>query len=577
MHKKSPAKIKKLVLFPVLVLGFVAIVTSIIGCISIRSVNNKALFITNTHMKSISNLNSIKQETQNIHKLALSHIIALDLTSKVEIAASIHEASAIIEKNLNEYSLYIAEEHATYYDTLVSDYREFENGLANLLALSASAKTKEAYEYANNELSTAAHQIQSNIDTFMENSDVAIELEKKSLGIIYRNANFSSILTIIISIVTTIITTLIVERRIVKTITQTEQELTEILTGIEKQEGDLTKRISINYSDEIASLGEGMNTFMDTLQRIFGIIKQDAIKMDGVVGEVLEGVYSSNEEAAELSALAEELAATMQEVSRQSILIQKNGNAVDEEVSIIAGDSNKINEYSKEMKQNAEKIRHAAKESMEEIDEKVKEILEVLTRSIEESESVNQVNTLTEDILNISSQTNLLALNASIEAARAGEAGKGFAVVAEEIRTLADSSRQTASNIQEINGIVIKAVQNLASHAKELTDYLTDSILPEFDTFINVGNQYMQDAEYVERSMNTFREKTDQLKTAMNGISTAITTISEAIIEGTDGINSVADNTQQLVYSMEIISSQMDENKKIATELKEEAEIFKNL
>lgn len=78
-----------------------------------------------------------------------------------------------------------------------------------------------------------------------------------------------------------------------------------------------------------------------------------------------------------------------------------------------------------------------------------------MQQAIENSRSVEEVNALTDEILNISSQTNLLALNASIEAARAGEAGKGFAVVADEIRVLADSSRETAGNIQQINAKVV--------------------------------------------------------------------------------------------------------------------------
>ena len=75
----------------------------------------------------------------------------------------------------------------------------------------------------------------------------------------------------------------------------------------------------------------------------------------------------------------------------------------------------------------------------------------------ENSKSVDHVNELTDEILNISSQTNLLALNASIEAARAGDVGRSFSVVADEIRLLADSSRETANKIQNINSVVISA------------------------------------------------------------------------------------------------------------------------
>ncbi len=112
----------------------------------------------------------------------------------------------------------------------------------------------------------------------------------------------------------------------------------------------------------------------------------------------------------------------------------------------------------------------SARENMESTGAKVNEILTVLNQAIEDSKSVNQVNSLTDDILNIASQTNLLALNASIEAARAGEAGRGFSVVAtgDQSQLAAPPARRQPNRIQQINRVVTEAVGNLTEHSNGL-------------------------------------------------------------------------------------------------------------
>lgn len=264
----------------------------------------------------------------------------------------------------------------------------------------------------------------------------------------------------------------------------------------------------------------------------------------------------------------------MEEVSSNASLINNNAEGVKNEVSIIAEKSAELSKFSQEMMQHADNMQSSAKDNMQTTSAKVNEILEILNQAIEESKSVDQVNSLTNDILNISSQTNLLSLNASIEAARAGEAGKGFAVVAGEISQLAESSRQTANRIQEINTVVTNAVHNLAEHAQDLVSYMNDSIVPELESFVDSGTQYRENASYIETTMKQFEQQTDQLKRGAVEIADSINSITNAIEEGVKGVNGVAESTQMLVTDMEKISKRMEENQQISSELQNETAVF---
>ena len=205
------------------------------------------------------------------------------------------------------------------------------------------------------------------------------------------------------------------------------------------------------------------------------------------------------------------------------------------------------------------------------------EMTELLQASMENSKKVTRINDLTNDILEISSQTNLLALNASIEAARAGEAGKGFAVVADEIRILADNSRETANSIQEISKMVTDAVEGLADNAEEMMRYVNETVLGDYDSMVETGERYDQDATKFGMVLQNFADETEELRHIMKEIVVSVGTISTTIEESAKAIGAVAKGASGLAENMNSINNSMSENAEISTTLQEEVGKFQNL
>ncbi len=576
MNGKKRLSITIIILVPVFILGALAIYSNIAAINTLKRVNSTAVTISDEHMVNISQLSNIEKELQEIHKKALSHIIATDLDTLIATVAEVRAEEEILDGYLIEYKNSLLEADAAAYDSLVKNYETMKYEIANLMAFSGNAEKETAFALANGTIKQCSDEMQRQVEIMMEYAQQSATQASEALTAEYSKAVFKNTVIVVLSVVALFITLYSVFILIIRKLIVANHEINDIINGIDQSQGDLTKRISILSNDEIADLGNGINTFMGKLQSIMKMIIENSRKLEEVVSEVQESVRTSNDSASDLSAVTEELSATMQEVGHSATIINQNADSVRSEVEMIADKSSSINDYSKKMKENADKMESDAKTNMQETSTKVQEILEVLNQAIEDSKSVEQVNGLTNDILNISSQTNLLALNASIEAARAGEAGKGFAVVADEIRQLAASSRETANRIQEINGVVINAVHNLAGHSNNLVEYMTDAILPEFENFVSSGEQYRDNATYIEGVMNEFTAKTDDLKRAVDEIAKSIETITDAIEEGARGVTGAAESTQVLVEDMENISNRMDENQQIAAALQKETDVFKN-
>lgn len=564
----------KLILIPVFIVGFVSVISSGLSLKNLSKVNDAASQIVDTSMVGTEMLNDIEMETVNIHTLALSHIISTELSSMIDIVSEVRNHEEKLKQLLDDYNPYVTLETKRNYRIICENYTSLVKECGNVMAYSAAGKNEEAYKTANGSIAKYTNNIEKAISSMREHVNSVTQGERKSLESTYRASVVTCTFTIAVSIIALLFVVFAVVTMVIKPLLRTQKEINGIIVNIDNKKGDLTQRVTPINNAEVDAVGKGINVFMTKLQAIFKAVVTNSARMERVVDDVRQSVQTSNSSVSDLSALTEELSATMQDISENASVINTNTDNVAKEVELIAEKTDELTGYTKDMKAHAQSMESVARTNMESTDRKVSEILEVLQKAIEDSNSVKQVNSLTNDILNIASQTNLLALNASIEAARAGEAGRGFAVVASEISQLAAASQEAANNIQRINAVVTNSVNNLSDNANGLVSYINDSILPEFERFVESGVEYNDKASFIEGTMTDFKEKTDSLKQSMLEISSSINTISHAINEGVNGVVSAADSTQLIVEDMDNISHKMDENYEIADSLKKETSIF---
>ena len=201
----------------------------------------------------------------------------------------------------------------------------------------------------------------------------------------------------------------------------------------------------------------------------------------------------------------------------------------------------------------------------------------ILEESVKNSEQVSEIEGLTGQILDIASQTNLLALNASIEAARAGEAGRGFAVVAEEISALADNSRQTAGEIQEISSKVTGAVKTLSDNAMEVIEFINTTVIGDYDAFVETSEKYENTAHIMDELLEEFTGKADNLTLITDEMANSIAAIDASVQESSDAINLSANNATEMVGEIQGIGDAMDENNRVTEQLSESTRKFTTL
>ncbi|ACD52680.1 chemotaxis protein [Clostridium botulinum] len=402
--------------------------------------------------------------------------------------------------------------------------------------------------------------------------NLAALISEKELN---QNMIQTNILFLCIAVIMVLAISIIIIKNVRK-ITNPIEESAKYLEEIGK--GNFIIEINNKYlerPDEIGIIINGIQDMKNALVNLIYKIKDESTSIENEVDNVIEDVNVLNTNLEDISAATEELTASVEETAATTDEMALTSKEIEKAIISIANKSKEGADNAKEISKRA----NTTKENVVISKNKANDIFITtkgkLEEAIESSNVVNQINILSDSIMKITEQTNLLALNAAIEAARAGESGKGFSVVAEEIRKLAEQSKQTVLEIQDVTGKVTGSVNNLSGSANELLKFVSTDIDEDYKTMLKVADLYNEDAKAVGYIVTEFNDIAQELMYAMKNIMQSIEEVSQASEQGAIGTAGIANRTCEVNNKSVEVVQEVSKTKEHIDKLREEISKFR--
>lgn len=377
-------------------------------------------------------------------------------------------------------------------------------------------------------------------------------------------------ITLICMVLALAILTLVISR-ISKSLRVVDNKIYDIVHN----EGDLTQKLDIKSGDELELIADNVNRLLEHIREIMLNIADNSNTINMSSVSMARELSGAEVDVAEVSSTMEEMSAAMEETTASINQINEFMSDIFSAVQAISDKAGEGRSVADAISHKAHTVHENAVVEQENAKNQTAEMSKAVNDKIEKSKAVEQIGNMTGDILNISSQTNLLALNASIEAARAGEAGRGFAVVADEIAKLAANSAEVASQIQSVSVQVMTAVEELASEAECMLEFMMSTAITGYQKLLETSDSYQKDVNDTSEMMKQFAEASDSLEENMERIKEAIEAVNIAVEESAKGVVNVTETTVSLTDKVSDIGKEASVNKEVAGKLMNEVNKFK--
>lgn len=520
-------------------------------------------------------ISTLSRQFTYINSQVLTHVMTTNSVTMDTLSEKILQDIADMEQQIEEFGALLSEgdERKEALDSASAELAKYRKTVESLLVTSAENKT-QAYVSATSNLPMFNEHIENYMNRMLEIT--AQEMEQAQGQMEQSAARVPGIISVasIALLVVVIVIMLGLRLWVIGPVKKATKQVDELVEGIRCNKGDITKRIHVGSRDEVGRLAIAINDLVAQMQIIIRAITEGCGQMEEKQADIISNVEKVNATADHTMQNLGIMSEGMQLVTGAIDGVQQDTGVLDHTVENMLEVAQNGRDYAADIKEKAGKMKATAVESKQEATLVMKEIDTAMTESIANSRQIHKITELTEEILGIAGTTNLLALNASIEAARAGEAGRGFAVVAEEIRKLADSSRESANNIQEISNRVVESVEELSENATRLLEFMNTRVMKDYDALEDTGSNYHEAADHVDEMMNEFGQKIDELLSVLQNVNTANTQMEATVGDSTEKLAAVEKNNQGLQQEMKDISYAVEELAASVGQLKESIRCF---
>ncbi|WP_411168317.1 methyl-accepting chemotaxis protein [Clostridium sp. MB05] len=546
-----------------LVTIFSTVTIGIIGIRNMNEINKSAQYLYYNTIKAMNSISKIDKDQLNIFKNT-----ELIINSKDE-----NEIKKLSEEN-DKLSKEVNDQIAIYETTIDDDtereiFNQFQEKLnvyrevrLDYIELAKNKKNDEAASRVSDVINTR-NDMRSELDKLLKlNDEWALESINDS------NSTFhNAIKLIVVILIFLIIISSILGITIQKTIKKSLNIIKELSNRLSNY--DLSTSMVIENNDEFGEIGQSLNKAQENISlMIKGIMNssQDmsasSEELSATVEEMTSKLEIINDLTKEINSAAQESSATAEEISAS---VQE----VDSSVSILSSKSVDGSNNAIEIKNRATKVKKDSKIAKENTNEIYIEIEKDVLKNIEQGKVVNDIKIMADSIENIAGQTNLLALNAAIEAARAGEQGKGFAVVADEVRVLAEQSSVAVKNVKATIDKVHEAFNNLSENSNKLLRFMNENISPQFETFVEIGEEYENDGNFVSNISEELASMTEEISATINQVSEAVQNMAEISQKSSENLDGIYGSVNESTKAMEQVANVAQGQAELAQDLNE--------